>query len=461
MDRSRVCVLGALVLLCAVAREASSSTYDEARRLRDEGRRVLDEARGGSADEVKLSKEAIAIFEKAAAILENCAAGTRESVLLEDLNSLIFWTRRTTPLDLAALRSTAGAPVPVPVPAAQKPAGPAQAVAALARAEEYAAAHPDDPMTIAARFFEIADTYRSIHDVAFKAISRAQEFQGLADRRKALSEAEAAYATLARDEQSVVDGDRAFAKSEYDAAAASYLKAIAVASTPVRNRKLGHARFNRAQQYREEYSRAYLDLLKQYQDATRRNDKAAIAQTSAQSHAIKSIASNAKKLYSQAEESFGRAWVASNKDDIDSEMHKALCFIVRTEKLYQQRAAETIERVLRFYYGKLKTDEERTLYALAQSYAGPEVVRKISAEIAARTPAETVASGADADALAAVSDDDLRSAVEHLTAAIAADETKLQRKQSVGTLDRALHEKVVGEKKRLKALRDEVARRGL
>ena len=446
----------ATVAAVACAGEAHAAAYDEAIRLRDEGRRVLEGARSGSGDEIKGSKEAVKIWERATALLGGFGEGTREAELLQDLNSLIFWTRRTTPMDLSALRSSSNAP---PVRPAKTNVSAAEAVAALSRTEAYARAHPDDPMTVAARFFEVADTYKSVHDVAFKAISRAQYFQRQADEREALRKAEAAYATLSADARLVVDGDRAYAKGDYDGAIAAYAKAAAAAPTPERHRKLGHARFNRAQQYREEYSKEYIELYKQYKEAQRRKNKARMAQLARKSHEIKSISAKAKDLYTKADASFNSAWVASDHFDIDAEVHMALCRTVRMEPYHQKRAKETLKRVLRVYFGKLKNDEERTLSALAETYAGPEVAARIAEQLKAAAASAEYARGEGE--IPGMSDEELTAEIRTLSAEVEAGEKKLQRKRAVGVLDGNLHRKVTTQKKRLENLKAEAAKRGL
>lgn len=348
-------------------------------------------------------------------------------------------------------------PPSTPPPVAEKKSNAQAASQALAKAEAYAQAHPDDPVTIAARFFEIADTYSDLHDIAYKATSRAQHYQSMARQQGELQKAEAEYDTLSRDARLVVDGDRAYRDGIYDEAIEKYAAAVSMKTTPERNRKLGHARFNRAQLYREEYSKAFMELWRQYSEAKRRNDQGRMAQLAAERRGLTKTADKAIKLYEQAESAFNKAWMARSKTDIDSEVHMALCRLIRKEKFHRDRAAQILERVLRTYYDQLRTDEERTLYALAQSYAGPAVAERVSRQLAAL--------GASARSAAAdvsqMSDDDLKKTIDELAFDLESNQTKLQRKQSVGMFDRDLQLEVTAQKKQLAKLKAEAQSRGL
>ena len=100
-----------------VSSAASGSAVEEAGRIYAEGKEVLKEARAPGGDVVKGSKAAISLFEKAASLLGEPPDGTPEAELLQDINSMIFWTRRTTPSpsgseDAGQSKPTCG-PVPI------------------------------------------------------------------------------------------------------------------------------------------------------------------------------------------------------------------------------------------------------------------------------------------------------------------------------------------------------------
>lgn len=365
-----------LLLTMLAAGAAAGSALEEARALREEGLALLKEARSEGGDLIAGSKAAIAKFEAAVLKLKGRPEGSREAELRTEINSLLFWTRRTTPMDLSAISVR-------PSQAPKSPAAlAAEARAEFDRAEAYARAHPGEPVSVAARFFELANRYKEVHDVAFKAISRAQHYQRLAKERGA----EAEFEALTADGKLVVEGDRACAKGRYDRAAAKYREAIAVKPTAARQRKLGHALFGRAQEHRDLYSKVYLRELKDYVRAKRRGDKRGMARAAARAKAVGQIARQGIEEYVRAEAAFKAAWEMSDRFDIDSELHMALTQLIRSERYHKKRAGEILERILRTYHGGLKTDEERTLYAYAETYAGPATVERIRREIARRLP---------------------------------------------------------------------------
>jgi len=454
-------VLGALaVFSAALADPARGSAYEEAQALRREGLELLERSRGPGGDAAAGSKAAIAKFEEALAKLEGASENTREGSLREDLNALIFWTRRTSPIDFSAL------PAPPPqAGAADASAGKdsqdaAAASAALERAELYASSDARDPVTVAARFFEVADRYKDVHDVAFKAIQRAQYFQRLAQEKEARAKAEAAFESLPPDEKLVILGDRAYASGNYEEAAAKYREALALKASPERHRKLGHAHFSRAQQLRDEYTKTYMRHWREFTEARKRNDRPAMDRAAAAGRSAGRIAKDAIEEYRKAETAFRAAWESAGRFDIDSEVHIALTHVVRKEKMHQDEARTIFERVLRTYADRLRTDEERTLYALAETYAGPEVVRKSREELARARSAGRAVAADDGRDPSGLSDAELRSLAEELRRSLAADEKKLEQKQSVGVLDTGLLGSINAARKRLAALEDELRRRG-
>jgi len=465
----RTTAAGALALAAlAWSTAAQGSALDEARALREEGLKILKAARQPGGDLHAGSIAALEKFEGARAKVEGAAEGTPAGELQTDLNSLIFWTRRTMPLDLfggsgPASRAPASPAEKKPEPE-KKPAADltVDAEAAYARAESYAKSNPDDHVSVAARFFALADKYKDVHDVAFKAISRAQHFQRVArakaDAAKGLREG------AGPDEKLVVEGDRAYAAGRFDAAAAKYSEAIAAKATAGRHRKLGHARFERAQQYRDEYIKVYRRELKNYSAARRRKDRGGMRRAADRAKAASAVAQKGIAKYQEACSAFESAWKMSEKLDIDSEVHMALTYIIRKEPFYRNKARTLLERVLRTYHDKLKTDEERTLYAHAETYAGEATAARIKAQIArsARAAAATREPEEGGESrIAAMKDEAIVDLIGELKDALRRDEAKLRQKQAMGQLDKSLYDSVRQQKKQLEALTAEAEKRGL
>jgi len=480
LRRAAACAL----ILAASSSTAFASAIDEARALFDEGKEFLKKGRGPTADVIKWNKKAIAKFEEAVAKLEGAADESPEAELQQNINALLFWTKRTTPMDMSAILGGSGGsggpgspgggsttpeppPPPKPPPARSPKRDGQSAVRALARAETYAGRHPNDPLTCAARFFEVADRFKDFPDIAFKAISRAQEFQRRADGRKKLAEAEARFSSLAADERLMVEGDRAVANQRYDEATAKYKRAIGMKPTPGRHRKLGHACFVRAQELRAEYSKAYLAALGDYRRAKARRDKAAMARAGARARAAGSIGKRAVATYEEARKTFDVALKASpDRLDIDSELHVALTLSIRKEKYNRDRAQKMFEGILLKYHGKVKTEEERTLYAYGETYAGPAAAARVRRRIAQKAAGGKGAAGSGAAAAAAekspgeMTAAELRKAIANLKVRLRIDEVKLKNSQLSGRFDMKLLKRVNDGKQRLKELEAESSKRG-
>ncbi|MHC4247704.1 MAG: hypothetical protein ACYS9X_01120 [Planctomycetota bacterium] len=494
-SESRRAVL-AMVTAVLVSSVASGSVVEEAGRIYAKGKDLLRAARAPGGDVVKGSHAAIALFEKAAALLGEPRDETPEAELLQDINSMIFWTRRTTPMDMSELfggsSNSPGSPGPSGASGTsdKKPSSDTggadlktlarKAPRDLARAEAYARAHPRDYMSCAARFFEIADRYKDLHDIAFRAISRAQEFQRLAEGEEARRKAEAEFASLPREEKLTVRGDRAFADRRFDEAAARYREAIAVAASPERYRKLGHAFFSRAQVFREEYTHAYLAARRDYAAARNRNDNVAATRATERARAAAGIATKARDAYLQAEVAFQKARRASPGNlDLDSEIHIALAHLIRRKPIYMRKAAGMFEKILLAYHDKLATDQDRTLYALAETYAGPKTVARVRATIARRMRAAAGGTGGAGGAgggpasgggegefsddvpLSKLSDKELRNEYVRLKDVLKRDEVKLKSTQLSGRFDKELLDRVNAERKRMEKIKAEASRRGL
>jgi tetratricopeptide (TPR) repeat protein len=477
----KACRLGVVALAAAalVSSAASASAVEDVKRIYAEGMNILKAARAPDGDVVKGSKAAIALFEKAAGLLGEPADESPEAELLQDINSMLFWTRRTTPMDMSEIfggssgssgsRASSEKESSDETPATDLRALARKAPGDLARAEAYARAHPKDYMSCSARFFEVADRYKDLHDIAFRAISRAQEFQRLADGEEAHRKAEAEFATLPREEQLTFRGDQAYTAKDYVEAAGKYAAAIKIKATPGRYRKLGHAHFNRAQDIRVEYTMAYLKARKTYAAALNRNDGRAAARATTEARAAGGIATRARDAYLEAEVAFQHARRKSPDHlDLDSDIHIALAHLIRRKPSYMRKAADMFQKILLTYHGKLKDDQDRTLYALAETYAGKKTVANVRAIIARRmrTPGARGEGKGEAEApdekpLGDLSNKELREEYVELKDKLKRDELKLKSSQLSGRFDKALLDRVNAERKRMKAIKADASRRGL
>jgi len=472
-------VLLATVIASVASSAASASSLDEARRIYAEGKGVLKAARGPGGDVVKGSHAAIAKFERATALLGEPRDGTPEADLLQDINSMLFWTRRTTPMDMSELgvrpSGTHSRKDPQdrtgPTSKAELAKLAREAPAALTRAEAYARAHPDDYMSCAARFFEVADRYKDFHTIAFRAITRAQEFQRLADGDEAGGRSEAEFAALPRDARLVHQGDREYAAKRFDEAAARYREALSIKATPERHRKVGHAHFCRGQAIRGEYTRAYLAARKEYDAAKSRNDKAGMGRAMKKYYAADAIAARARDAYLEAEVAFQKARrMSAGNIDLDSDVHIALANLIRRKSSSKRKAADMFRKILLTYHDKLADDQDRTLYALAETFAGPVTVasvrKTLARKMAATGPRASGGDGSKGKApgekpLADLSDKELRAEYLELKDKLKRDELKLKSAQLSGRFDRELLDRVNAGRKRIEAIKAEASRRGL
>ena len=137
------------------------------------------------------------------------------------------------------------------------------------------------------------------------------------------------------------------------------------------------------------------------------------------------------------------------------------------------------QKILLAYHDKLKNDQDRTLYALAETYAGKKAVANVRAIIARRmrTPGAGGGGASGSSGLPAggegeskvsgekplkdLSDKGLREEYVKLKDKLKRDEIKLKSSQLSGRFDKALLDHVNAERKRMEAIKAEASRRGL
>ena len=126
------------------------------------------------------------------------------------------------------------------------------------------------------------------------------------------------------------------------------------------------------------------------------------------------------------------------------------------------------QKILLTYHDKLASDQDRTLYALAETFAGPKMVARVRTTIARRMRA-AAGSGAKSDEdkssdeapLSKLTDKELRAEYVRLKAKLKRDEHKLKSAQLSGRFDKGLLDLVNAERKRMKAIKADASRRGL
>lgn len=211
---------------------------------------------------------------------------------------------------------------------------------------------------------------------------------------------------------------------------------------------------------------------REYASAKGRGDQAGAARAAAKADAAKLISNKAIKIYAEAEAAFQAAQRTSpGKLDLDSEVHIALTHVIRKKPVHARKAASLLEKILEVYHDKLEDDEDRTLYALAEAYAGKPTVARVRAGIARKAKRTAGAEGGagsgdggdepGAKPLSKLSDKELRATYKELKEELKRDEVKLKSTQLAGTFDKTLLDKVNDAKKRLEEIKAEASRRGL
>ena len=146
----------------------------------------------------------------------------------------------------------------------------------------------------------------------------------------------------------------------------------------------------------------------------------------------------------------------------------ALTLYFRKELVHQRESKRILARVLKNYHDKLKTDEHRTLYALAETYAGETIVAKIRRQITnARKAVEKGGKSGDAaearpaKSLTDMSKDELTAHFDKLKRTLRRKQSKMKQQQAMGNFDKAALEEVDRLREQQQAAREESDRRGM
>jgi len=222
------------------------------------------------------------------------------------------------------------------------------------------------------RYFEVADRWPGTA-WSQAALSRLRQARG--------------KETSSSGSPALAEGDRRAAAGEYERAAASYESAIRQgAASAAAHRKLGHAHFNRAVEYQDEYWQEYARALRKFVPAynkavreynaavARRNRKAMAAARRRMQQAqtafapARALSQKGMSRYERARGAFARALSRSGGKDLDSEVHLALACSVVPRLAEQRQALARAEGILRRYAPR--TTRDRMLYLFAQTLRG-------------------------------------------------------------------------------------------
>jgi hypothetical protein len=190
-----------LVTLAPVRAQDVPDDPDEAlalaRKKKAEGVELLKKARSGEGDSRALARKAMGLFEFAMECYEVRVEKKGESEEIDEemseLGSLIYWTRKMTPIaeeeEEKEERRKAAKPPPAakprpddppdratgrPAPPRQSPRDEAQSL--FRKAQKFEQEHPDQYLEISARYFEIVDKFRQ-SPYASRALDKCMEYQ--------------------------------------------------------------------------------------------------------------------------------------------------------------------------------------------------------------------------------------------------------------------------------------------
>ena len=141
---------GLAMALVFTSGAAMAGAYEDAVRLKREAQKLLAEAMNADEPDPERSKKIIETLEAARKLLEPFAfdgGAKKERGLIEELNHLIYWTRKTSPVKVE--------PPPPPDPISGE-----EAARLWKELREYEKTRSDEPVLLCAKFFEAAESRR-------------------------------------------------------------------------------------------------------------------------------------------------------------------------------------------------------------------------------------------------------------------------------------------------------------
>jgi tetratricopeptide (TPR) repeat protein len=350
-----------------------------------------------------------------------------------------------------------------------------EAKAAYGRAEKYLRLNPTDYLGSAAQFFAVANQYRDQKDVAFKAISKAQELQAKGQKAKEGDDLKSRLSELPTWQRYLVEGETMLENGQIDAAMKKFEAASRLEPKGEVFNKLGHAHFKKAQQQRDEYTEAYLEAYQAYRRAGSSREK---SKASRQARAARTIADKARKSYSEARKHFEAALRKNDNLDLDSEFHVGLCNWSQVRPLtnstkpnpmdiHYRNAQKIFGNIMVTYYDKLDSTMDRTLYATAENYLSDTQLAAVERQIERRKAAadrmrDSAGSGTEEEGpseLADMNRKQIQSHIADVNKELAAAQEKMDLAQRLGKFDMDLMRKINDLRRQIQQAEDELLRR--
>mgnify|MGYP001583415059 CR=1 FL=1 len=387
---------------------AAADPLEEVRSLKRQGLAIFEEGRAkGLSGKLKAQSNhrAIEHFEKALAILEAQKPNEEIEALQADLSGLVYWTRKSIPLDFspegqsppsppepsrqatgpaAPPAPAAGAPPPVPVtPSVSQPPQTALGFAKksreeevktqMDRAERFAAREAEkDPFAVSLVFFEVADRFTGTPQ-SLTAIERARFYQAEA-RKKVQSSAEDAQRRKSLDPNSkavplLEEGKKAYRIGDYASAIERYEGAVAAEAHLVTLKALGRAHFEQAKARHLAYATEYEKAAGAFKAAEKLMHQGLMQRAKERGKGLEDLASAALEGFAKAREAFQSALKAAPEGrDLDAQLHLSLTYAVLPDEASLAQARKGLERVLAEY--RPDDMEEQLLYEFAKTMHG-------------------------------------------------------------------------------------------
>jgi len=322
---------GIALMLASASGPALASAYEDAVKLKHEAQKLLAEAMNAAESDPARSKRIVAKLEAARKLLEPFAfdgSARRERDLIEELNHLIYWTHKTSPI--------MAEPPPPPDPVSGE-----EAARLWKKLREYEKTRADEPVLLCARFFEAAERLRGTEG-AKAAMLKAKKYQEAAAKVIA-----AQRKVTSRVDELAKEGDGLRAAGDLDKAAAAYTKALEAEPLAGLAKRLGATYFLLASKLRAEYSKIYKEAEAEYQNAFMKSDRETMKKVLKKVKEAKSISTQSLAIYAKSREAYEKAvQLSPKKVEIESEVYIALTWAIIPKAEPRKKAVEALERIV-------------------------------------------------------------------------------------------------------------------
>ena len=343
---------------------ASAATLlEEAQQLQKEAQNILRASSGAAADP-KVYAEAVRKLESAQSKLEQSAkGGAQNDQLDQEISASLFWARRFANVNvIRELDKAKGLPVAEPSRPAEKPKAEGAAEAAFKKAEEFENSHKDDDYAVALRWFQFADEFNG-DDLAMRGLQRAREAQARFQAKNAKAGAE-----QTPDQKTLAEGDALFRDKKFDEALAKFEEAKKQTDSIQASRRIGHAHLEIGYKSRDEYAAQYLPVLKQYNEALRKGDRAGAARLTQKAKEIvdrlRPLEQKALKSYDMAQKAFQHGLDLAKGTDLECEGQIAMIYYARGKNVRMEAKTRLANALTKY---QPMNDQERTVYEFCKS----------------------------------------------------------------------------------------------